>query len=150
MRLHQRKTVAAVGLSSILAIAGSVPVAAFVVGFPDALWRFSIRATAGKHLGMEDVALQDKPNNCGPAVIKMLFDHYKIPSTLAEIEKRVGLTEKGTSMLSLKETAESVGLRAQGWRYSLENLQRAPMPVIVFVHKDHFALVDSVTMRTWR
>ena len=99
----------------------------------------------GEYIGGEGVVLQDKHNNCGPAALKMVFDRYGIPSTLSEIEERIGLSDKGSSMLALKEMAELKGLSAEGWRYTLEDFVRVLKPVIIFLHKDHFAVVDSVT-----
>jgi len=99
----------------------------------------------GEYPGSEGIVLQDKQNNCGPAALKMVFDHYGISSALVEIESNVGLTEKGSSMLALKEMAELKGLKAEGWRLTLEDFLKVPMPAIVFVHGDHFAVVDSVT-----
>jgi ABC-type bacteriocin/lantibiotic exporter with double-glycine peptidase domain len=112
---------------------------------PDEFKRFRSWWMGGEYLGSEGVVLQDKQNDCGPAALKMVFDHYDIPSTLAEIEQSVGLTAKGSSMLALKEMAELKGLRAEGWRYTLEDFLKAPKPVILFVDGDHFAVVDSVT-----
>jgi ABC-type bacteriocin/lantibiotic exporter with double-glycine peptidase domain len=98
-----------------------------------------------EYLGTKGVTMQTMANNCGPASLKMIFDHYRIPSTIAEIDKSVRLTPKGSSMLSLKEMAERKGLSAEGWRYTIGDFVKLSMPAIVFVHGDHFAVADSVT-----
>ncbi len=144
MKIDRRKIVAAAGLSSILLFSVFILAAATLFSSPDVLKRFRVSWMGGEYLGRDGVVLQDKHNNCGPAALKMVFDHLGISSTLAEIESKVGLTEKGTSMLALKEMAEMKGLRADGWRYTLEDFLNVSVPAIVFVHGDHFAVVDSV------
>lgn len=96
-------------------------------------------------LGSDGVVLQDKRNNCGPAALKMVFDHYRVPTTLSEIEAEIDLTEKGSSMFALKRIAQQKGLKAEGWRLRFKDLQKVFKPVIIFVNGDHFVVVDSVT-----
>jgi ATP-binding cassette subfamily B protein RaxB len=74
----------------------------------------------------------------------MILDHYDIPSTTDEIERHVRLTARGSTMLSLQEMAELKGLTATGWRLSVEELASRPLPALLFVHRDHFVVADSV------
>jgi len=147
MNAFRRKLIATAGLTGVLLFAALILAAATLFSYPDGYKRFNAWWMGGEYLGSKGVILQDKRNNCGPAALKMVFDHYGISSTLAEIESKVGLTQEGTSMLALKEMAELKGLKAEGWRFTLEDFLKAPMPAIVFVHGDHFAVVDSVTDR---
>lgn len=117
----------------------------YVASDPEFPQKFTASIRGAEFLGQDGVVLQDKRSNCGPAALKMVFDYYEIPSTMREIERHVGLTQHGTNMLALKETAELKGLHAEGWRYALEDFLKAPLPAIVFVHNDHFAVVDSIT-----
>ncbi|MBN1397906.1 MAG: hypothetical protein JXA06_07735 [Bacteroidetes bacterium] len=89
--------------------------------------------------------LQTKQNNCGPTAIKMIFDHYHIPSSINEIEQNVNLTEKGSSMLALKRMAELKGCKAEGWNLSLKDLPKNPFPAILFVNKNHYIVADSIS-----
>lgn len=108
----------------------------------------------GEFLGTEGVVLQSKRNDCGPSALLMAFEHFGIRSSVAEIEQQLPMTNRGSSMLALKEMAELKGLRAEGWRFTLEDFLchftesrttgKAPMPMILFIHGDHFAVVDSV------
>ncbi|MBM4169234.1 MAG: hypothetical protein FJ215_08775 [Ignavibacteria bacterium] len=145
MGIGQRKLVAVVRLAGVLLSLGVVLVAGSIFSRPDVYKKFSAWRVGGEYLGSEGVVLQDKRNNCGPAALKMVFDHYGISMTLAEIEKNVELTAKGSSMLALKEMAELHGLKAEGWRYTLEDFLKTQLPAIVFVHSDHFVVVDSIT-----
>jgi ABC-type bacteriocin/lantibiotic exporter with double-glycine peptidase domain len=96
----------------------------------------------------KDIFLQNKENSCGPVTLKMIFDHYKIPSTLNEIETRITSDKKGTSMLALKEMSEWKGLHAEGWQLTVEDLFKATFPVILFVNGNHFVVADSVQSDT--
>ena len=96
----------------------------------------------------KNLILQNKENNCGPIALKMIFDHYKIPSTLIEIETRAKINDMGTSMLALKELAEAKGLHAEGWRLTIADLFKADFPVILFVNGDHYIVADSASRDT--
>jgi ABC-type bacteriocin/lantibiotic exporter with double-glycine peptidase domain len=90
-------------------------------------------------------ALNDNSENkCGLIALKMIFDHYKNPSTLIEIESKVVLNEKGTSMYALKQMAEIRGLHADGWWFTLEGLIKTTFPVILFVNGNHYVVADSI------
>lgn len=141
----KRKLIAFIGLFLILSAGGIVLGFAIVIASPDGPRRFSAWWVGGDFAGTDGVVLQDKRNNCGPAALQMAFDHFGIASTVKEIEEGVGMTERGSSMLALKEMAEQKGLRAEGWRLTMEDLLAAPKPCIVFINGDHFALVDSVS-----
>ena len=101
-----------------------------------------------EYIGSEGVVLQTKNNNCGPSALKMIFDHFNIPSTLKEIEDKIELQGNGTSMLSIKKFAESKGLHADGWRLTLKDLLNTRFPVILFVNRNHFVVADSVILDT--
>src|SRR5205085_410389 len=105
----------------------------------------TVEGTARDEFLMKDgVVMQDKNYNCGAAALKMIFDHFDVPSTMAEIEHGIGLTERGSSMLGLQKLADTKGLRAQGWQYSLNDLSRASLPAILLVNNDHYVVVDSI------
>jgi len=141
-----RKLIAVGSLAAIFLLASLLLGILFSLSFHDGIGSYHAWKMGGEFLGKEGVVLQDKPNNCGPAALKMIFDHFEIPARLMEIEQHVDLTHRGSSMLALKEMAELKGLKAEGWRYTLEDFLKAPMPAIVFVHDDHFAVVDSVSI----
>jgi ABC-type bacteriocin/lantibiotic exporter with double-glycine peptidase domain len=109
---------------------------------------FSVR---WKNIGTsenKEIVLQNKENNCGPVTLKMIFDHYKIPSTLDEIESNIKVTQRGTSMLALKEMSELKGLHAEGWRLTVNDLLKTAFPIILFVNGNHYVVADSVIRDT--
>jgi ABC-type bacteriocin/lantibiotic exporter with double-glycine peptidase domain len=143
----RRKLIAFTGLALILA-AGLIFIGfVVVIATPDGPRRFSAWRVGGGFAGTEGVVLQDKRNNCGPAALQMAFQHFGIASTVKEIEEQVGLTERGSSMLALKEMAQTRGLEAKGWRLDFSQLTDVRKPVIAFVRKSHFVVVDSISKR---
>lgn len=111
---------------------------------PHAGRRLSALMIGAEFVDTTFVVMQTKNNNCGPSALKMIFDHYRISSTVEEIENNVGLNQKGASMLALKELATVKGLHAEGWKLSLEDFAHIQFPVLMFVHNDHFVVADSV------
>lgn len=102
----------------------------------------------GERLGNDGVVLQSQWNNCGPSALKMIFDHYGIPSSVEEIERSVGMTDAGSSMLALKEAAISKGLKTEGWKLSFNALSERPLPALMYVMNDHFVVADSIVGET--
>ncbi len=92
-----------------------------------------------------DLVRQHESTDCGPAALKMVFDHYGLDEmTLEDIETAAAVGPNGTNMLALKQIAEGQGLTAQGLRLSSDRLAHLQMPVIAHVHGDHFVLLRSV------
>lgn len=112
---------------------------------PDDLLKIAAWEMGGEYLGSDGVVLQNKSNNCGPAVLKMILDHHKRITSLHEIEQSVKPSEKGSTMLALKIAAESHGLHAEAWRLSLADLKRRIFPLIIFVENRHFVVIDSLS-----
>lgn len=95
-------------------------------------------------LGTNNVVLQQEHSDCGLAALANLFAHYGMETSLEEIKSNVETTEKGTSMLQLRQMAEIKGLKAQGWKYSWEDFQNTTLPAIVFVRGNHYVVVESI------
>ena len=99
----------------------------------------------GEFQGKEGVLFQTSYNDCGPAALRMIFDHYKISSTCDEIERSIRLSGSGATMFSLKQMAELKGLHAEGWRLTVQDLLNTSFPLLLFVHNDHFVVADSIS-----
>ncbi len=98
----------------------------------------------GEYQGKEGVIMQTRYNNCGPTALQMIFDYYKVPSTIDEIERNVHPAGNGTTMLALEEMAERKGLHAEGWRLTFSDFVNSTFPLLLFVRNDHFVVADSV------
>ncbi len=98
----------------------------------------------GTYLGNQGVRFQTGISNCGPTSLQMIFDYYRIPSTIQEIEQTIGLNEKGSTMLALKEMSELKGLHAEGWRVTPKDFSNISFPALLFIHDDHYVVADSI------
>jgi ABC-type bacteriocin/lantibiotic exporter with double-glycine peptidase domain len=141
--MKQKKIIAAIVL--ITSVSGLI-VACWFFQKPDASRIIFAWMMNAEYIGSENVVMQTNHNNCGPCALKMIFNHYNISSSLKEIERGIKLTEKGSSMLALKEMAELKGLKAEGWRFTLEDFLRSSFPSILYVNKDHYVVADSVSI----
>jgi ABC-type bacteriocin/lantibiotic exporter with double-glycine peptidase domain len=74
----------------------------------------------------------------------MVFDHYAIDRPLSEFERDLLDRPTGTSMLRLKEVAESCGLRAEGLRVSESELVGIPVPSIALLNNKHYVVIESI------
>jgi len=108
-------------------------------------WKKTVSFFKGsKYLGEDGVIFQKHSNDCGPAALKMIFDHFGIPVTLEEITEKVQ-GKNGSTMLSLKEMAELKGLKAEGWRYTFKDLKKIEFPAIAFVNRNHYVVILKLT-----
>lgn len=142
--INRQKITALIVLVTIILFCIGLVLLGIFLQTPNAVRKISAFRMGAEYLGTDGVLLQTKRNHCGPTALKMIFDYYHIPALLDEIETQVGLTEQGTSMLALKEMAELKGLKAEGWRLTLEDFLKQQFPVLLFVHGDHYVIADSV------
>ena len=132
-----------VGIALVVLAAGIIN-SSLVSLSPSYRHRLSAWYVGGEYEGKGGVLMQTRYNNCGPCALQMIFDYYKIPSTVDEIERNIRLTENGTTMLALKEMAELKGLHAEGWRLTSKDFLNSSFPLLLFVRNDHFVVADSI------
>lgn len=96
-------------------------------------------------LGREGVIFQRTPYDCGIAALSMVFRHFEIPVDYEFLERELKTGPSGVTMWNLKNVAEERGLHCRGWRLTFSDLERVPLPAIVFLHRRHFAVVSEVT-----
>ncbi|MGC8594675.1 MAG: cysteine peptidase family C39 domain-containing protein [Candidatus Kryptoniota bacterium] len=65
--------------------------------------------------------MQTMPNDCGPASLKMIFDHYRIPSTLSEID-RLSQTALMTPTLTMDGCQSGPGFKLLSFQKRLLGL----------------------------
>jgi ATP-binding cassette subfamily B protein RaxB len=104
-----------------------------------------IRVMGATDLGTEGVILQRTRFDCGLACLAMVCRDRGIAVTLEQLEPMMTMTTRGVTLLSLKQAAERVGLRATGWRRQAQDLRLIRCPAILFIRDAHFVVLDSVT-----
>ena len=129
----------------VLCLAGLFGAAWFGSDRPD---HDDARSNAGsKRMGESaktNMVFQDRTNNCGAAALKMILEHFGRTIPLRDLERKLVLSSRGTSMQRLKEIADEVGLQACGWRLRREDLGRIRYPIIMLLKKNHFAVADCL------
>lgn len=95
------------------------------------------------YLGAAGVVLQRSNSDCGDAALKMVFTHFGIPTTYAEIRQQLATPPSGATMLSLRNLALQKGLLCEGWKLTIGDLRNVPLPAIVFILGNHYAVLTA-------
>ena len=96
----------------------------------------------GEYLGVEGVRMQSQRNDCGPASLMMVLEAHRIQVPYQEIKRRIPLTPQGSSLYDLRNAARTFGLQSEGWKLSFDDLKSKPKPLIIFLKRHHFAVLD--------
>jgi hypothetical protein len=115
----------------------------------------SVRVTSLRDMPFRTVVRQQYDYSCGSAALAtLLTHHYDRPTGEAAIFQamyRAGDQEKirkvGFSLLDMKRYLEAQGLRADGYRWGLEDLARAQAPAIALINVGsyrHFVIIKGV------
>jgi ABC-type bacteriocin/lantibiotic exporter with double-glycine peptidase domain len=99
-----------------------------------------------QYLGRQGVFFQQSHDDCGGAALKMILAHFGIPVEYGSIMQRLHAGPNGTTMLSLKQLAESEGLRCEGWRLNPQDLTQIPLPAVLLLRRHHFAVIASASL----
>jgi ABC-type bacteriocin/lantibiotic exporter with double-glycine peptidase domain len=97
-----------------------------------------------QYLGREGVFFQQSHSDCGGAALKMVFDRCDIPMEYARLLNRLRIGPQGTTMLNLKQLAESEGLLCEGWRLAPHDLRSIPLPAVLLLRRSHFVVVERI------
>lgn len=84
---------------------------------------------------------------CGPQSLLRVCDILNVPTNLNELKKLSRFdSNRGTTMLGLKDAAAYKGLAPTGVRTSLKLLKqkKVPLPAIAYVDGNHFLVFESV------
>lgn len=80
--------------------------------------------------------------DCGPACLRMIAKYYGKMCSLQYLRDRSHVTKEGTSLLGLRDAAESIGMIAKCALASLDYLvSEATLPCIAHWDNEHFVVV---------
>jgi len=86
--------------------------------------------------------LQTTAWTCGPAALRFVLAHYGIEITEDELAKLSGTQENfGTTLLGLKQSTESLGIKAKGQRWNWVRLTQEKNPVLAYISDSHYVVV---------
>lgn len=146
----------AIGFSSLaLGTAVSMPAAAGTVSLFDGGGHLSVPVKSFAEVRFKGVVRQQYDFSCGSAALATLLSyHYgyrvneqTVFQTMYESGDRVRIQQKGFSLLDMKRYVEQRGFRANGYRVTLDDMQKTKIPgiaLVTFQGYRHFVVIKGV------
>ncbi|WP_392534160.1 peptidase domain-containing ABC transporter [Nostoc sp. C117] len=80
------------------------------------------------------VVQQHSEEDCGAASLASIAKYYGRTFTINRLRETVGTRQQGTTLLGLKQGAESLGFNARGVKASLDIINRQTVPLPAIIH----------------
>lgn len=93
------------------------------------------------------IRLQQNEMDCGPTCLAMVMAYYGSRIPINRIREQTEMSRSGSTLYGLMETAESLGLAAQGFTTQLDALSEMKLPAIAHWKGEHFIVVYEVTKK---
>jgi ATP-binding cassette subfamily B protein RaxB len=90
------------------------------------------------------VILQAEAAECGLACLAMVSSHFGQRIGLAELRRRFSASLKGTTLHSLMEMADSLGMATRPVRLEVDELRQLARPAILHWNLRHFVVLERV------
>ncbi|MDF0552525.1 peptidase domain-containing ABC transporter [Kamptonema sp. UHCC 0994] len=90
------------------------------------------------------VVLQQSEEDCGAACLASIAKYYGIIFPISRLREAVGTGQQGTTLLGLKQGAETIGFNARSVRAAptiLDQLDGAPLPAIIHWYGTHWIVL---------
>lgn len=91
---------------------------------------------------------QPDAKDCGPTCLRIVAKYYGKLISLQEIRELSETTRVGSNLLKLSDAAETIGFKSIGVKLNYNQLEEAPMPLIVHWNKKHFVVVYRIKKDT--
>ena len=85
--------------------------------------------------------------DCGPRALLLVCQKLGVKTDLETLRKMAGTTAEGTTMAGLQQAAQKLGLKAEGVQVSREALPDISPPALVWLHRDHYAVLTDIQGR---
>jgi len=85
--------------------------------------------------------------DCGPACLAMVASYYKKHFTLKDLKQICSITRMGVSVQDILTGAQKIGFEAEALKITMEELERIPLPSILYWKQDHFILLHKIKSR---
>lgn len=94
--------------------------------------------------------LQSDRGECGLACLAMVAAYYGHRQTLREYRARFRISERGTTLRTLRNYAEQLGFKCRAVRAELQAVSQLRRPAILHWQLNHFVVLESVGRRSIR
>jgi predicted double-glycine peptidase len=84
-----------------------------------------------------DRSVQRKLTICGTNALYLLLRSHGLPVTYEQVDRQVERSERGASILQLREAAKALGLATRVRRYTLDALAQHATPLIAHVNETY-------------
>ncbi len=88
--------------------------------------------------------LQREAAECGAACLGIILRYYGREVSLMELRSQCGVSRDGTNAGRIVKTAREYGLEAKGGQSTVEYLEYADLPVILFWKFNHFLVLEGL------
>lgn len=97
-----------------------------------------------KGIARVPVVMQMEAEECGAASLAMILAYYGLWVPLSQLRKDLGVSRDGSKAGNILFAARKYGMKAEGYRYGIENLKKnAAYPCIIHWNFNHFIVLDG-------
>jgi len=90
---------------------------------------------------------QLESSDCGPACLAMVASYYKRNYSIRDIKEQCSLTRMGVSVHDIIAGARKMGFSVNGVQLTPDQLDTAPLPLILYWKQRHFVVLYDVQER---
>ena len=94
--------------------------------------------------------LQSDRAECGLACLAMVAGHFGHRAPLHEYRRRFRVSQRGTTLLRLRQIAEQLELKSRAVRLELGELAQLRTPAVLHWNLNHFVVLSAVKRRHLR
>lgn len=85
--------------------------------------------------------------DCGPACLAMISAYYKRNYSVRQVKTICDVTRMGVAVKDIISGARKMGFESNGARMTVEELEIAPLPLILYWKQTHFVVLYKVVRR---
>ncbi|MCC8146528.1 MAG: peptidase domain-containing ABC transporter [Bacteroidales bacterium] len=87
---------------------------------------------------------QLEANDCGPSCLRMICSFYGRNFSVKTIKKACNTTRIGSTVWDLLSASKELGFTAAAVKLSLEEVNRMPLPAILYWRQEHFVVLYKI------
>ncbi len=104
--------------------------------------KYKIKKPLKKGVAKVPVILQMEAVECGAASLTMILAYYKKWIPIDKVRTDCGVSQRGTNAKNILKTAQSYGLKANGYSFEVEDLKKeGTFPCIIHWKLNHFVVL---------